>query len=35
LINYFKSYSGLGDDRLFCVTLYQKASFNPSVEDVS
>jgi len=21
LINYFKSYSSLGDDRLFCVTL--------------
>jgi len=22
LINYFKSYSSLGDDRFFCVTLY-------------
>jgi len=23
LINYFKSYSSLGDDRFFCVTLYE------------
>jgi len=26
LINYFKSYSSLGDDRFFCVTLYHKRS---------
>jgi len=24
LIDYFKSYSSLGDDRFFCVTLYLK-----------
>jgi len=27
LINYFKSYSSLGDDRFLCVTLYLPAFF--------
>jgi len=27
LINYFKSYSSLGDDRCFCVTLYMHIQY--------
>jgi len=31
LIDYFKSYSSLGDDRFFCVTLYSTSTINCDV----